>query len=86
MPWFLYMVECVGGRIYTGITVDVDRRMAEHASGRGAKFTRAWQIEKVLSIFDFEDRSSASKAEYAIKQLSALQKRLLATGKRALPC
>jgi len=86
VAWFLYLAECVGGSVYTGIATDVNRRMDEHASGRGAKFTRARPIERLLGVFDFEDRSSASKAEAAVKKLSATQKRLLAAGKRAMPC
>ncbi len=69
-PWFLYLVECQNGKIYTGITVDVDRRMNEHASGTGAKFTRANPITKLLGVLEFPDRSEASQAEHAVKQLS----------------
>lgn len=83
-PWFLYLVECQNEKIYTGITVDVDRRMNEHASGTGAKFTRANPITRLLGVLEFPDRSQASQAEYTIKQLSPDKKRLVAAGKLSL--
>ncbi|MDX2298217.1 MAG: GIY-YIG nuclease family protein, partial [Xanthomonadaceae bacterium] len=39
--WFVYLLECRGGRLYTGITVDVARRFAQHVNGKGARYTRA---------------------------------------------
>lgn len=83
-PWYLYLVECQNGKIYTGITVDVDRRMNEHASGTGAKFTRANPITKLLSELEFSDRSQASQAEYAVKQLTPDKKRVVAAGQLSL--
>ena len=41
MTWFVYLLECENGKIYTGITTDVTRRFDEHLKGTGAKFTRA---------------------------------------------
>ncbi|QHE94422.1 GIY-YIG nuclease family protein [Pandoraea fibrosis] len=80
-PWFLYLLECAGGRIYTGITVDVDARYAAHVAGKGARFTRAYPPSRVLLSLTFADRAAASRAEYRIKQLSASQKRALIAGK-----
>lgn len=77
MTWFLYLLECNDGSIYTGITIDVDKRYAAHVSGKGARYTRSHPPQQVLAVFEFEDRSSASKAEYDMKQLSARQKRAL---------
>tara|TARA_R110000824_G_scaffold390760_6_gene587670 strand:- start:21964 stop:22224 length:261 start_codon:yes stop_codon:yes gene_type:complete len=74
-PWFLYILECDGGRLYTGITVDVEARYKIHASGRGAKFTRSYPPCRILHIEAHTDRSSASRAEYAIKKLSPDAKR-----------
>ena len=79
-PWFLYLLECAGGRIYTGITVDVDARYAAHVAGKGARFTRAYPPSRVLLSLTFADRSAASRAEYRIKQLTASQKRGLIAG------
>lgn len=76
-PWYVYILECAGGRLYTGITVDVEARFRAHACGRGAKFTRSHPPSRILLVQTFADRSEASKAEYAIKQLSAENKRKL---------
>ncbi|MFK0376720.1 GIY-YIG nuclease family protein [Pandoraea sp. NPDC090278] len=79
-PWYLYLLECAGGRIYTGITVDVNARYAAHVAGKGARFTRAYPPSRVLLSLSFADRSTASRAEYRIKQLTASQKRGLIAG------
>jgi putative endonuclease len=75
MPWFLYLLECSDGSIYTGITTDVEKRYAVHVSGKGARYTRSHPPQQLLAVFEYEDRSSASKAEYEMKQLTASQKR-----------
>lgn len=77
MAWFVYLIECRDGSIYTGITVDVEARYNAHASGKGARYTRSHPPHRLLAVLEYPDRSSASKAEYKIKQLSAEQKRLL---------
>lgn len=74
-PWFLYLIECVDGSIYTGITVDIAARYAAHAQGKGARYTRAHPPLRLLGYESHPDRSSASKAEYWIKKLSATEKR-----------
>ncbi|MDN0074982.1 GIY-YIG nuclease family protein [Crenobacter sp. SG2303] len=75
MPWFLYVIECAGGRLYTGISTDVARRYAQHAAGKGARYTRLNSPERLLLTVEYVDRSSALKAEYAFKQLPATEKR-----------
>lgn len=77
MSWYLYLLECRGGRIYTGITVDVESRVAAHRAGKGAKFTRAYPPTRLLATRPYPDRSEASKAEYAVKRLTAAGKRQL---------
>lgn len=72
--WFLYMIECEGGSIYTGISVDVASRFDEHRRGKGARYTRAHPPIRLLAWQAYPDRSSASKAEYRIKQMSAKEK------------
>lgn len=76
-PWFLYLLECEGGSIYTGITTDVQRRFAEHIAGTGAKYTRARKPLLILGTIAFEGRSEASRAEAAMKRLSAADKRAI---------
>lgn len=74
-PWFLYLIECTDGSIYTGITVDVAARYAAHCAGTGARYTRSHPPRQLLGYEAHPDRSSASQAEYRIKQLSAREKR-----------
>jgi putative endonuclease len=76
-PWYLYMLECAGGRLYTGVTVDVDARMKAHAEGRGAKFTRSFPPVRLLFVQSWPSRSEALKAEHAMKRLSSEAKRKL---------
>ena len=76
--WYLYLLECTDGSIYTGITVDVEARFAAHTAGRGARYTRSHPPVRVLASIEYPDRASASKAEYAMKQLTAAEKRTLA--------
>ena len=84
MAWFVYVLECQDGSLYTGVAVDVDKRYAQHAAGKGARYTRSHPPRKLLARFEHPDRSSALKAEYAIKQLSAAAKRaLVAPGETA---
>jgi putative endonuclease len=78
MNWFVYLIECRNGSIYTGIAIDVDARYAAHLAGKGARFTRANPPVRLLARIAYADRSEASRAEYAIKQLDAEKKRALA--------
>jgi putative endonuclease len=68
--WVLYLIECEGGRYYTGITTDLLRRFEEHCGGVGARYTRMYPPVRVVAIREFPDRSSASKAEAAVKKLA----------------
>jgi putative endonuclease len=78
--WFVYVLECHDGSLYTGVAVDVQARFAVHASGKGARYTRAHPPARVLASFECAGRSEALKREAAIKRLSAAKKRLLCTG------
>ena len=78
MAWYLYLIECRDGSIYTGITVDVEARYAAHADGKGARYTRSHPPRRLLASIEYPDRSSASRAEYETKQLSPSEKRALA--------
>ena len=76
--WFLYLIECVDGSIYTGITVDVAARYEAHCKGTGARYTRSHLPLRLLGYEAHPDRSSASKAECRIKKLGAAEKRRFA--------
>lgn len=74
--WFLYVLECEGGSLYTGIAVDVEKRYALHVSGKGAKYTRSHKPYRILAKKPFEDRSAALKAEHALKKMTPTAKRV----------
>ena len=75
MSYFVYILECSDGSLYTGITKDVAKRLNEHnTSHKGAKYTKARRPLKLLYQEPSLDRSSASKREYAIKKLTRLKK------------
>ncbi|MBL8512282.1 MAG: GIY-YIG nuclease family protein [Betaproteobacteria bacterium] len=67
--WYLYLIECRNGALYAGITTDVDARYHKHQQGKGARYTRANPPQRLIGSRAFADRSSAAKAEWAIKQL-----------------
>ena len=77
MAWYVYLIECVDGSIYTGIAVDVAARYAAHLAGKGARYTRAHPPLRLLARFEYPDRSTASRAEHAIKRLTPARKRAL---------
>lgn len=73
--YYLYILECSDKSLYTGITVDLKRRVEEHNTSKlGAKYTRARRPVKLVYKKRFKDRSKASKAEYTIKKLSKEEK------------
>ena len=74
--WFLYVLECRDGSLYTGITVNVAKRFAAHSDGKGAKYTRSHPPLRVLAVVEYADRAEASRAEHAIKRMPLAQKRL----------
>lgn len=84
MPWFVYLIECADGSVYTGIAIDVQARFEKHLSGTGARYTRSRKPLQVLASFERPDRSSALRAEYWVKRLSPVEKRALAAGARTL--
>jgi putative endonuclease len=84
MPWFLYLIECADGSLYTGIATDVEARFIAHASGKGARYTRARKPLRVMASFELAGRSEASRAEYFVKRLTPPQKRALIAGDRTL--
>lgn len=74
--WQVYILRCADGSLYTGIARDLERRIAEHNAdnGLGASYTRSRRPVVLVYAESAADRSSASKREYAIKQLSREQK------------
>lgn len=70
----VYVLECADGTLYTGYTTDVDRRLAEHEAGDGAKYTRGRTPVELVHVESYPTRSEAMSREYEIKQLSREQK------------
>ena len=79
MTYYTYILRCADGSLYTGITTDIQKRMAEHfgKTEKCAKYTRSHTAEKLESVWKSEGRSAASKLEYRIKQLTRKQKQKL---------
>jgi putative endonuclease len=75
VSWFLYIVECEDGSLYTGIALDPEARFTAHLAGKGARYTRSHRPRRLLVTLAFPDRSSASKAEYQVKRMTAGEKR-----------
>jgi len=79
--WFMYVVRCSDGTLYTGITTDVTRRIDEHnGSKKGAKYTRPRRPVELVYWIDFHDRSTASKGEAKFKKLSRKEKLRIISG------
>lgn len=72
--WFVYILECSDGTLYTGITTDVNKRLLTHNKGKGAKYCRNRLPVVLRASFEAENRSLASKEEYRIKQLTRQKK------------
>lgn len=76
--WQVYILQCRDGSLYTGITTNPERRIKEHnTSPKGAKYTRSRRPVKLVYLEESEDRSAASKREWAIKKLTRNEKLLL---------
>ena len=76
--WFVYMLRCADNSLYTGITTDLERRVAEHNhSDKGAKYTRCRRPVRLVYNETIHSKRAAYKREWAIKQLSKTQKEAL---------
>ena len=75
--WYLYILRCGDGTLYTGIATDVEKRLEAHRSGKGAKYTRGRGPLELAYQEPCGTRSDALKREAAIKKLSRVQKELL---------
>ena len=74
---YVYILRCADDTLYTGWTTDVERRVAVHNSGKGAKYTRARLPVELVYTEEFDDKVEAQKREYAIKQLARAEKESL---------
>lgn len=78
--WHVYMLDCDGTALYTGVTTDVARRLQEHRSGgaRAARYTRSRRAVVLAYSVAVPDKSLAMRIEYRLKQLPASEKRAIA--------
>jgi len=80
--WSIYLIRCKNGELYTGITTDIDRRLSEHQSNdsRSSKYLRGRGPLQLAFQSRVGTRSTASKLEYHVKQLSRASKEQLIAG------
>lgn len=84
MSYFVYILRCGDGTLYTGTTDDVERRLAAHRSGKGAKYTRGRGPLELVYRESCADKSAALKRELAVKRLTRKEK-LALIGKGFFP-
>ncbi|MDR0493718.1 MAG: GIY-YIG nuclease family protein [Nitrososphaerota archaeon] len=77
MTFYVYILQCTNGSYYTGYTKDIEKRMQQHQKGKGARYTKAHQPQRVAYSELFNTRSAAMKREREIKKLSHQQKTIL---------
>lgn len=78
--WFVYILRCGDGSLYTGITDDVQRRLEMHRSGKGAKYTRGRGPLELVHQEERESKSQALHREVEIKSMTRQQKMALLEG------
>ena len=78
--WKLYILRCGDGTLYTGITTDVEKRLAAHRSGKGAKYTRGRGPLELVYREQLPDHSAALKREHEVKTLPRQEKEKLFAG------
>lgn len=76
MAWWVYIVRCADGSLYTGVTTDISRRIRQHNGELvgGARYTQSRRPVQLMRKEECASRSAASTREYAIKQLSRADK------------
>ena len=72
--WFVYLLRCQDGTLYTGITNDLNHRLATHNAGLGAKYTQGRRPVELLAYLAQTNRSSALKIELLVKKLPKMKK------------
>lgn len=83
-PYFVYILQCANGTLYTGITTDIERRFKQHRAGKGSKYTAAFKAKKIKYYEKASSRSAASKREAQIKGWTRAEKNSLIKGRDQL--
>ena len=81
MNWLCYLLECADGTLYTGITNNLDKRLAAHNSGTASKYTRSRLPVHLVYTEPHPDRATASRREAALKKMSRASKLVLMANK-----
>ena len=80
--YYTYIIRCEDNSLYTGMTNNLDKRVNEHLSKNGAKYTKSHKVTKLETAWKSKDKSLACKLEYQIKHLTKQQKEKLIAGER----
>ncbi len=75
--WFVYILECNDGFYYTGVTWNIEKRMEQHASGKGSKFTEKHGFKKLCYAEEFSNLIEAREREHELKDFSRKKKEAL---------
>jgi len=82
VEWWVYLLKCRDGTLYTGITTDVERRLAQHNAGTASKYTRSRRPVSVVYREPAKGHGTALRRELAIKKLSRAAKDVLVLSQR----
>ncbi len=82
--WYLYVLVCKDGTLYTGITSDLVRRIRQHRNGKASRYTRSRLPVKLVYQERCPGRSAALRKEYALKQLTRKEKEAYIAARSAL--
>lgn len=72
--WYVYILLCVDGSFYTGITTNLEQRFSDHKNGKGGKFTKTHKVKSLVYSEEVPDKSTALKRELEIKGWSKEKK------------
>ena len=78
---YTYMLECKDGTYYIGYTNDLEKRIKAHNEGKGAKYTKGRGPVKLVYYEEYEDKNTAMRREWEMKQLTRIQKEILSKSK-----
>jgi len=83
--YFVYIIRCADGTLYTGYTTNVERRVETHNAGKGGHYTRAHRPVVLAASWTFATKQEAMRAEYALKRLPRAEKMRLIVSNTPLP-
>jgi predicted GIY-YIG superfamily endonuclease len=75
--WYVYIIECLDGLYYTGVTYNIEKRLEQHRTGKGSKFTCKHGFKELKYVEEFEDIIRAREREHQLKDFSRKKKQAL---------